>query len=110
MTRRRPSGSPALIVLMVLAIGVASLLWPHESVDAIDICLEEKEDQNECGDANCHRLPTSLWILSDTEVAPEFDGFRPAGKCGWKFCGELICSCGDRLSGSVCQGVPPWCS
>lgn len=94
--------------LLALAVAGAIILWLPQPAQAIDTCLDSKENQTDCGDSKCNRQATSLLILDDDdEVGPGQSGYRPSGKCGWKFCGALICACGEPLSGNVCEGRPP---
>ena len=94
------------ILASLAGIAVLAMILPAGDADAVFACLKLKEPQ-ECGGAGCNMIPTSLRVVSD-ELAPfGQSGWWPGGKCGWKFCSTLVCSCGEPLTSGSCTGEDP---
>lgn len=97
----------SFLLAILLGVSVLAVFLQADDAEAIFTCLKAKSNQNDCGNSSCHRLPTSLAVLSSNPVPWGHSGWWPGGKCGWKFCSTLVCSCGDPLSSGSCTGEDP---
>lgn len=85
---------------LILAIAVALAAVNHVEAQ----CRDYKDECEAVGPGTCYGLPLSYRSWGDNWVFE--GGWDSGGPCGWRFCGEIVCSCGKPLADDLCEYGP----